>query len=337
MPLLRVVSAAVVLAGCAAAPTDVRDAAPWLDVAPDVAATERPGAGTSVEDLVPALSQPSGDAVAAAPVLRPSHRGEEIAFGADAGEALRADPPAEENPPEAEGDWTFSVTPYFWLFSLDLSKRSSRAEASEGAGLGDVFDFIESSADVVLMGHLEASDGEWTFFGDAELLDFSGDGQVRFRGRTIDVEYDLAFTLAEVGAARTLARFEGGGGRSGTVEVLGGARWNRTELDFDLADDAGGSTEVDPGNSWVDAFLGARVRVPVAGPLDLSVRGDAGGFGIGESSDVAWNLVAAVDVRLSDAVSVLGGWRRYKFEREAHGRETELILSGPFLGVVLRF
>ena len=334
MPFRHVVSAAVVLGGCAAAPPDFLHAPPWLDVPAGIAAAEEAGPDTAAADAADVLSLPPDDAVAAAGATRPALWFQDLGTGEGAGPAPPGQASAQEAPPDDERGWSFSVTPYFWLFSLDVSRTTAGGAASGQADLGDVFDFIQSSADLALMGHLEASNGEWTVFGDAELLDFSGDGEVPFRGRTYDVEYDFSFRLAELGAARTLARFEGGGGRDGTLEVLGGARWIEREHEFDVG---GRTVEGEPSSSWVDAFVGARVRLPVGGPFDLTVRGDAGGFGIGESSDVSWNFVAAVDVRISDGVSLLGGWRRYKYEREAHDADTELILSGPFVAVVLRF
>ena len=61
--------------------------------------------------------------------------------------------------------------------------------------------------------------------------------------------------------------------------------------------------------TWVDLVVGARGRAPIIQGVDAFFRADFGGFGIGTSSSLAWNLVAGLDWHVTEHFSFLFGYR----------------------------
>jgi hypothetical protein len=61
---------------------------------------------------------------------------------------------------------------------------------------------------------------------------------------------------------------------------------------------------------------------------------DYGGFG---GSDSSWQAFASLGYQIDDRWSVQGGWRYLSLETEIEGRDVEMDLSGPLLGLTVRF
>ncbi len=72
-----------------------------------------------------------------------------------------------------------------------------------------------------------------------------------------------------------------------------------------------------------------------------AVRGDIGGFGIGEASDLTWNVLAGFDYRAWENTSIKFGYRIYDIDYEG-GSGAEAIgldvrIRGPWLAVTMHF
>jgi hypothetical protein len=84
---------------------------------------------------------------------------------------------------------------------------------------------------------------------------------------------------------------------------------------------------------WWDMLIGLRVGVDLSPRFDVVVAGDIGGFGIGSSSDFAWNTVISLGWHLSRHWALRIGYRALETDRDA----VELLLHGPALAVTYRF
>jgi hypothetical protein len=91
----------------------------------------------------------------------------------------------------------------------------------------------------------------------------------------------------------------------------------------------------------VDLVVGLRVGAWLKDDLGVFFRADAGGFGIGNSSDRACNLIVGFEHWLCDCATVVGGYRWLLIDRDVgSGRDRSLIdltLAGPFVGLALRY
>lgn len=69
--------------------------------------------------------------------------------------------------------------------------------------------------------------------------------------------------------------------------------------------------------------------------------GDVGGFGIGDASDLTWNLVAGVTYQVSECMDLRAGYRTLDIDYNSGGGPDEFGLDtrfhGPILGMGIRF
>jgi hypothetical protein len=252
--------------------------------------------------------------------------------------------------------WTYRVTPYGWLTSMDGTQtvrgRSVKVDAS-------FIDIVEKSDTLVaLMGNFEARNGPFALYGDLVWSKVGVEGgNVRTRTLTSGVtgtlgtslNLDIEMATIEVGAAYEVAR-------SGPLafDVLAGARyWHQeADLSFEIAGAvdigdlqiAGARAFARSGSvNWLDPVIGARVRYAVAPGHELFLRGDIGGFGAG--SDFSWQAFGGYgfDFGTYNGITFSGiiGYRALSVEyAQGEGRrryEFDMLQHGPVLGISARF
>jgi hypothetical protein len=125
------------------------------------------------------------------------------------------------------------------------------------------------------------------------------------------------------------------------LEVLAGVGWaylqnERTVVLNTLR------REIDDSEDWAEAILGLDAAVHLLdGALSVLLRADAGGFELGESSELAWNLQAALRWRPSEDMSLEFGYRvaEVDYARGSGRRKLALdaTLHGPQFGVNVHF
>lgn len=86
---------------------------------------------------------------------------------------------------------------------------------------------------------------------------------------------------------------------------------------------------------WLDPFVGLRWRWSFTDQLQLSVRGDVGGFGVG--SDFAWKAAALLYWQPFKHVGFMGGYQGlYQDYEDGSGRDYfkyDVTMHGPILGI----
>lgn len=141
-----------------------------------------------------------------------------------------------------------------------------------------------------------------------------------------------------------------------TVDLLGGIRYSRQSIK--LAISANGLLQFKLGpiiirrafpdvnfsstTERIDPIFGLRLGVQLNRRLHLTLRGDAGGFGVG--SEVTWNAVAALRYKVrvwNFPVSILVGYRGL-FQHTVDGEGAGEIVSkvtqhGPIIGLSVKF
>jgi hypothetical protein len=291
-------------------------------------------------------SSTSSSSSTAAPTAVPTG-----ATALDSAVAAAAAAPAATGKAAATADaerWKFSMAPYLWLFDMDGSVSKHGKTVPVSIHLQDSVDLVQESLQIAFSGHMEATRGDWTFFLDGMLLAFEEESDAAGRVHdipgvtTAEMDVSIDIRMYEAGVAWNAGGVDAGSGCCIPVELLGGVRWNELDVDMDI-DVRNASIafeeEYSPDfrTSWADAFVGARARIPIADSVSLQLRGDIGGGGFGDGSDVAWNVIAMLTFQVSDRMTAFAGWRWYDFEREVGGRDTELQLEGPGIGLLFRF
>jgi hypothetical protein len=246
---------------------------------------------------------------------------------------------------EAQGsgsdEWEFTVIPYLWMAGLkgDVGVKGTTSEVD--ASFSDILDNLDIAAQF----HLEAKKGKWAFFIDPTYMKLSADESATTRlGTTIDAKITNEAWLVEGGVFYRIDERPIGddGVRTLAFDLLGGVRYNHLKAEIDLKG-SGGILDVDADGSkdWFDPIVGGRIQARLTRKLLVNLRGDIGGFGISGCSDVTWSVLAALGYDLRENLTLLVGYRALGIDYEdgsgADKFKYDVIMSGPFVGMAIRF
>jgi hypothetical protein len=219
---------------------------------------------------------------------------------------------------KAQETWSFRVTPYLWLPTLNTETAiGDRPAAESSVSVLEVLDFA-----ALVTG--EARKGRYTILGEFNYLDLSQDssgpgGLVR----------------AETGVDGVLASIMGGYAFASDdrlrVEGLAGARLWSLNASVDFAT----IPEVSTSETWVDPIVGLRATYAVTDAITVQGMADIGGFGVG--SEVQWEVIARIGYTISDGLTLAGGWRHLDVDVGRGKLDLEMTLTGPFLAFDFTF
>jgi len=256
-------------------------------------------------------------------------------------------------PMGADGEWDFVVTPYVWIparsdITSTVSGLTAGAEDVSFKTIADIFDLLALSA------RFEAWKGRFGLIGDAMWIKLYTDNKtVPLPGPILDVSIDkvdiqqVVFDVA--GAYRLLQRplRQGRALPALYFEPFLGARvvYLKQKIDVTIEPQgpilSGRSPTLGDEKTWAELMIGGRLWMQVLEKLSFALRGSVSGFGIGEGSDLQWDLLAGADYRPWWRASLKAGYRVYQIDymtgsgRDAFGYETTQ--HGPYLGVSIYF
>ena len=85
------------------------------------------------------------------------------------------------------------------------------------------------------------------------------------------------------------------------------------------------------------AVIGVRGGVPISDRWSARGFADVGGFGLGNSSELSWQVGGFVNYAFNERWSADIGYRFLSVEKEINDLDTTLELSGPLIGISARF
>lgn len=280
-----------------------------------------------------------------------------LSFAADMPAPVVKAPPA---PPA----WTFSVTPYAWLPSINGSTTVRGRSIDIDATFIDLLHRKIPKELFGLMGTFEARKGPTSIWTDLVYMKVgASDSGSRVRsvhpnvGGTLAAAASVQFEMFIAEAAVAYELFQWRGSTPGTetsLDLYGGGRfwWQSAEASLALTAGlnigdltmSGGRAVADSGDvTWFDPLVGLRLRHHFSPTTELVLRGDVGGFGVG--SDMSWQAMGLLNwdfARTQYALwsAVLGYRALYvDFEKGAGNTlyEYDMLTHGPILGVSARF
>lgn len=221
---------------------------------------------------------------------------------------------AEQSPP----GWQFRLTPYVWLTGL-----TGEIEAGQGsASIGASFSNILESLDFSLMGTFEARKGRWGFLFDGFYAKLSKDGQTSGAGEA-GVHVKVISQIYSLGVSFQALR---------RLEIVGGVRLMPVSAALEVTSGALAGSEASGSNTAVDGFVGARLSVPFARRWALDAYGD---IGTGDS-ELVWQALTGLSVRLSGTLAAKLGYRYLSIENESAHVRTRMAEGGFYLGLGIR-
>lgn len=244
------------------------------------------------------------------------------AIAALAAATLLAAPASAQDAP-----WTFALSPYVWLPGVSTSLDTAFGAIDVDTSAADAV----SGLDMAFMGAVEARTGRWGLIFDALYADVTSSTSTPF-----GVLADRARAETRLGAYTIYAGYRVYETEQGSVDVLAGGRYFSLDVDLTLTQGIRPrSREISASDDWSDAVVGLRGRYDFNDRFFGTALVDGGGFAGG--SDSSWQAFASMGYQFDPRWSVQGGWRYLTVEKEIGGRDVEVDLSGPLLGVTLRF
>lgn len=225
-----------------------------------------------------------------------------------------------------EGGWSFEISPYAWVPGVETSVDTQFGTLDADASIGDVL----SSLEVAAMGLVEARNGRWGLIADLVHADLTERDDTPF-----GVLFSRARVETELRLASGYVAYRLHEGERVKVDAMAGFRAVSADLDVTLTAGALPRRQFELGEDWVDPLIGGRVRVNLTDRWFAIALADVGGTG--GDSDMTWQVVATVGFTFNERWSVQGGWRQLRVEKEIGGRDVELDLGGPLLGLTIAF
>ena len=152
-----------------------------------------------------------------------------------------------------------------------------------------------------LQGQYEGMIGHWGVFADGSYVmleksnnrsggKFPGERQIKVNQGLFELAVPYRVTWKPV-----------------VADVFVGGRYNYNYMELGLPNYA---FTVSDTVSWVDPFVGGRIFIPLDKKWYIGLRGDIGGFGIGNASDIALNGIASINWQINEVFSLHAGLPR---------------------------
>lgn len=243
--------------------------------------------------------------------------------------------------------WHFAVIPYLWMMGLNGKVGVKGKTANMNVSFSDIIKNLDFAAEV----HLEAWRDRFGFFIDTTYSKISLTDNVQLRSdRTLNIKNVSEFFLGEFGGFYRVGTWPIGSGvgsyhsktnTSLTLDLIGGGRYWWLKDEIDLKGPLGVNPQFNGSESWFDFIVGGRVNLAI-NKFFVQVRSDIGGFGLGFSSDISWNIAGYIGYELPwYKITPIIGYRAL-YDDYTHGSGNNRFvwnawMYGPQIGVAFQF
>ena len=179
----------------------------------------------------------------------------------------------------------------------------------------EIFESI-SDFDFIFSGQLEVSYERWGFLANGFYYNLGVDEKILPR-----IDLTAGFSQAIVDFAATYDVSEDLGltdwNSAWEADVLLGGRYNLLDAEeITVTGPRGRRVTASGSEHWIDPIIGGRFQAPVTEDVCLKFRGDVGGFGIGSSSQLTWNIEALGEFQCSKHCRLSLGYRLLDIDQE---------------------
>jgi hypothetical protein len=230
-------------------------------------------------------------------------------------------------PTESPSDWWLTITPYSWITATDGDMGVAGRDAPVDISFEDTLEDLEFA----FMLAAECGIDRWSFGIDGIYGGFSSSaglpaGAAPFTKATVD--FDQFFARAHVGYQVIQED-------NATLTAFIGARYSYLSTEIVVSGAGVADERRDDSKSWVDPVIGMHGSWEINERWFLQGGGDIGGFGV--SSDLIWQVNAAIGYRFTDSVSALVGYRGLGVDYTDGGFLVDTVAHGPVIGLSFRF
>jgi opacity protein-like surface antigen len=226
-----------------------------------------------------------------------------------------------------------SVTIYGWLPSMQGAQDGPDGNPVVDLDSVDVLDLL----DFAFMGAGEIRRGRVGLAFDIEYADLGADGSAR--GAIVpgadpaNGSVDTSMLLATAAVAYRVYDDD-----RRWADVYGGLRAWDIDADFRVRVPATGfSGSRSSSVNWVDGLVGVRGHAPLGERFGVTGLADVGGFGIGSSSDLTWQVQGTLDYAVTDRLSARLGYRYMSVDYDSSDLKMDVDIFGPLIGATWTF
>jgi len=225
-----------------------------------------------------------------------------------------------------ESDWTYIANIYAWVPGLDASVDTPLGFLNSRSTGSDVLDNL----DMAFMGTFEARRDQWGFLVDGVYAKLS---------TSKDTPFGLAFSQGDIstklGAVSAYALYRSYDSDRLSADIGFGLRTFHVDMDVDLrANAAPSDRSFGCDKTWTLPLVAGRFTAPLGEKWFTVAYFD---YGQTSSDETTWQGVATVGYRFNERWAVQAGYRYMELEQEFGGMDTEMSLSGPVIGLNIRF
>ncbi len=253
-----------------------------------------------------------------------------------------------QDDPSGSDKWQFEVSPYGFLPAMKGDMTASGQTATVDLSFGDIIDNFDV---IAFSNRIVARKGKLGLIFDIAYTSLKTDVTLNtsLPPATIGIDVDIEDLVLDFGVSyRAVDKLFNG--KRLWIEPIGGLRYHYLKQEIGLnvavtlpppvgATAAGTTLGGDEG--WVEPFVGGLMGIALTEKWTFLLRADAGGFGIGDASDLTWNIITGFGYRFSDRAAVKFGYRfqgvDYETGSGADRFGTDIDLDGPMVGVTFNF
>lgn len=217
--------------------------------------------------------------------------------------------------PWSEDEWQFRVAPYAWLPSIKTRANGNEFTVHER----DLLDHVRLAG----MATAEMRYQRWGLFADGLFFDV----RARKDAGPLSLSVHLKQGMYQLGG---FYRF---GNEQTYLDAMGSVRYFSVPGTFRT----NGVTVFRFRKDWFEPVVGAKFVRRLGRGWAVTARSDVGGFGLGDASDVTWQVAGLLSYRLSHMVSVTAGYRYYMTDYDDGSLDLSQRSRGALVGVQVDF
>ena len=218
---------------------------------------------------------------------------------------------------------SWHISPYFWLPSMDVTSTIGPTSIPIDMDFGDIWENFDV---IALSARGEYWWGQYGVVADGLWMDMKKSGV----GPGQNGEIQLSDGILDILAAYRF-NLKSGGADVPSMRLLAGGRYHYFKQQLSGPTTLGGSRD------WMEPVLGAQLLAPMGKKWLATARGDVGGFGISDASDITWSAMAGVGWEFAREWLLKLGYRYYYIDymdgSGANAFGVEGNMHGPWIGV----
>jgi hypothetical protein len=225
---------------------------------------------------------------------------------------------------EKSDHWKNFLAVYGWVPAVSGDVKVKGVDANVDLTYSDILSKLKFG----FMGHYEGFQGHWGILLDGMYAQLEKD-QAPSRGLIPGTrQFKANLSLVELAVPYRLTW------NPVVTDVFVGGRFNYSYMEIGIPSIP---LKTDSTKQWVDPFVGGRILIPLSKSWFLGLRGDIGGFGIGNASDLALNGNVSINWQINDLLSLHGGYRAYYLKYNEADHQWEGTMHGPWIGLGFSF